>query len=381
MQRSKRQRKKRKPRQKRFRRFALTREGRVFLAVALGVGLAAVNTGNNLLYLVLGLMLSLLLLSGTLSDLVLWRISVKRWVPRRIFAATPIPIEIALTNHKRSLPSYALEIEDRLEGEARAPRRCFFLKVSGGTTQLAVYERTFDARGEATLDQIVVASQHPFGLIEKRRRHRRPETVVVFPQLVPVTLREVVGLGAGAEGSSQAAGRGTETLALRDYREGDEARSIHWGRSATLDRFVVRERARDRRGKLILRVDNAKPSSSLAHDDAAWSEGFERAVSKAASLARAALQQGFAVQVQLRGSSSAWTLPSASPDGIFRFLALAQPIAEAGQSFERASRDAMVRVLPIASVGDGHAEGGPSTRDALVHSDALYPVETLGAEP
>ena len=48
-----------------------TPEGLIFLLMTLGVGMGAVNTGNNLLYLVLGLMLSLILLSGMLSDVVL----------------------------------------------------------------------------------------------------------------------------------------------------------------------------------------------------------------------------------------------------------------------------------------------------------------------
>ena len=42
--------------------------GRVFLLMTLGVGVAAVNTGNNLLYLALSLNLSLILLSGVLSE-------------------------------------------------------------------------------------------------------------------------------------------------------------------------------------------------------------------------------------------------------------------------------------------------------------------------
>jgi uncharacterized protein (DUF58 family) len=59
------------------RKFRLTREGRVFLFVTIGVGFAAVNTANNLLYLVLGLLLSLLLVSGVLSDLALWKLRVR----------------------------------------------------------------------------------------------------------------------------------------------------------------------------------------------------------------------------------------------------------------------------------------------------------------
>ena len=62
----------------RRRRFSLTRQGKGYVFVTIGVGIAAVNTGNNLLYLILGLLLSLLLVSGTLSDLALYQLRAKR---------------------------------------------------------------------------------------------------------------------------------------------------------------------------------------------------------------------------------------------------------------------------------------------------------------
>jgi hypothetical protein len=45
-----------------------TRAGWSFFAITFGVGFDALNTGNNLLYLVLSLMLAFLVLSGALSE-------------------------------------------------------------------------------------------------------------------------------------------------------------------------------------------------------------------------------------------------------------------------------------------------------------------------
>ena len=306
--------------------FRLTREGKIFLAVCLGVGLAAVNTGNNLLYLVLGLMLSLLLVSGTLSDLVLWRIGVSRHLPRQLFAGVPMAVEIELRNRKRRLPSYALEVEDRTEGEVDAVRRCFFLKVSGEATQRAAYPRTPPGRGVLHFEEVVVTSRHPFGLIEKRRYLECAQDAVVYPALVPVSLEAVVGAGAGRDEVVDAPGRGTDVRGLRDYREGDEARSIHWRRSAALDRFVVRERSREGRGRLALRLDQMRP----ADGGDPWEAGFERRISRAASLVRAALDAGFAVEVVVRGARSPLVSASAAPDPIFRFLAFLEAIEEPG---------------------------------------------------
>jgi len=339
-------------RNQRRREFRLTREGKIFLAVVLGVGLAAVNTGNNLLYLVLGLMLSLLLVSGTLSDLVLWKVSVRRHLPKRVFAGVPMAVELELRNHKKRTPSYALEVVDIAIGETGAPRRCFFLKVSPAGKQRAIYRRKPAERGWLRFDEVVLVTRHPFGLIEKRRRRRCEGEVLVFPALVPVGLSEIPGIGAGRDELIDAPGRGAEIRGLRDYREGDEARAIHWRRSAALDRFVVRERSKEGRGRLTLRLDQARPASAAE----AWTAELERRISRAASLAQAALAAGFAVEVAVRGGRSPTVLGARVADPIFRYLALLVPIdAAEAPDFPSAPRGALVyevRDPPMAEVAE-----------------------------
>ena len=61
-----------------------TRAGWVFFGLTFGVGFAALNTGNNLLYLVLSLMLAFLVLSGALSESALRGITVQRILPGEI---------------------------------------------------------------------------------------------------------------------------------------------------------------------------------------------------------------------------------------------------------------------------------------------------------
>ena len=318
--------KKKRKRKRRRRGFRLTKEGKIFLAVCFGVGLAAVNTGNNLLYLVLGLMLSLLLVSGTLSDLVLWKMSVERHLPKRLFAGVPMAVELELHNHKKRAPSYALEVVDLAVGETETPRSCFFLKVRASAKQRAVYRRSPAERGWLRFDEVVLTSRHPFGLIEKRRHRRCKGEALVYPALVPVVLSEIPGLSAGRDEVIDAPGRGAEVRGLRDFREGDEARAIHWRRSAALDRFVVRERSREGRGRLTLRLDQARPEEPAE----SWAADLERRISRAASLAQAALAAGFAVEIVVRGGRSPTVLGGGPPDPIFRYLALLEPVDASG---------------------------------------------------
>ncbi|MEO7331683.1 MAG: hypothetical protein ABI193_24120, partial [Minicystis sp.] len=123
------------------RKLKVTREGKYYLGITLGVGFAAINTGNNLLYLLLGMLLSLMLVSGVMSDLSLRRLTVTRRLPVRAQVGRAHLVEIEVYNHKKRVPSYAIEVEDLRAGQP-ADKRCFFLKISPSSAQVAAYRRT-----------------------------------------------------------------------------------------------------------------------------------------------------------------------------------------------------------------------------------------------
>ena len=82
------------------RKLKFTREGKYYLGITLGVGFAAINTGNNLLYLLLGMLLSLIVVSGVMSDLSLRRLTVTRRLPVRAQVGRAHLVEIEVYNHK-----------------------------------------------------------------------------------------------------------------------------------------------------------------------------------------------------------------------------------------------------------------------------------------
>src|SRR5664279_5466064 len=120
------------------RRLRITREGKYFLGITFGVGVAAINTANNLLYLLLGLFLSLIVISSLMSESTLRGLRVTRRLPRRAQVGRPHQVEIEVYNEKAHIPSYAIETEDVRFGQP-ADKRCFFLKVSAHSTQIAAY--------------------------------------------------------------------------------------------------------------------------------------------------------------------------------------------------------------------------------------------------
>ena len=303
------------------RRFRLTREGRAFLFVTVGVGLAAVNTANNLLYLVLGLLLSLLLVSGVLSDLALWKLQVKRRLPARLFAGRRTLIDVALLNEKRWLPSVSVEAIDEIEGvDSEAAR----FVVAPGKTEVGSYHFESARRGLFELGTIRVLTRYPFGLIEKGYTTFLPDEIVVYPKLLEHVAAPALRPMDGDAAPIHQTGRGSEFAgSVRFYREGDEARDIHWKRTASRGELVVREHEQDSSALVTLSVDNLVPSG--LDDEGAWHERFETSVSEVATLASVYLAQGISVQVQSSNSVSPLVPGGTPPDPIWRFLALLTP--------------------------------------------------------
>jgi uncharacterized protein (DUF58 family) len=281
-----------------------------------------VNTANNLLYLVLGLLLSLLLVSGVLSDLALWRLQVERKLPSRMFAGQRSLIEVSLLNEKRWLASVSVEAMDEIDGAEAEPAR--FLRIGPGQTEVRSYGFQAERRGMSALGGMRVLTRYPFGLIEKGYTLFQPDELVVYPKLVDRLAVTPVLPITGDMAPIHRTGRGSEFAgSVRFFREGDEARDIHWRRTASRGDLVVREHEQETSALVTLMVDNAMPAG--IRDEAAWRERFEREISEVATLASAYLAQGVSVRVQAADRVSPLVAGGAPPDPVWRFLALLEP--------------------------------------------------------
>jgi len=303
------------------RRLKTTREGRYLIAITFAVGVLAINTANNLLYLVLGLLLSLIIVSGILSEISLSSLTVARRLPPRAQVGRPHLVEIEVYNHKRRLPSYAIEIEDLRAGQP-ADKRCFFLKISPRSAQIAAYRRTPARRGRDRHVGFRVATRFPFGLFEKSRELAAAGDLVIYPAVDPVRLPpNPPGELAGTHLTSTR-GTGDEIIALRPLRESDDPRDIYWRKSTLAGHLVVRERPRDTRRDAELHLDDTYPGPAPTPD---FQARFELAIREAASHAVAHLKRGDPVRLTLTSGARLRTDPSSGADPLLRFLALLEP--------------------------------------------------------
>lgn len=276
------------------RRLRFTREGKYYIGITIGVGFAAVNTGNNLLYLVLGLLLSLVILSGVLSEIALRGLEFRRRLPRRAFVSTPALIEVEVYNRKRYAPSYSIEVEDRIE-DRRTDKRCYFLKVSPGARQTAAYRRVSPVRGVERYLALRVATRFPFGLFEKWREVEMPAEHVVFPSPWPRVGSQTSLLIAGDLVSHEDRGHG-EVDGVRELVDGDPVRDIHWAKTAAVGKLIARERRREGARAVRIEVQNRIDTDEVStHRERA--QRIEDDIRRAAGRALEALRGGATVQL------------------------------------------------------------------------------------
>ena len=258
------------------------------------MGLAAMNTQANLLFGVFGLMIGILLISGVVSRVVLRKLSVHRQLPKHGVVGEPVWVTFEVTNEKRYWPSLSVCIAelDGVEGFTRQPQY-YLLHAAPKMTATVPVELIPKRRGIAQFDHFQLSTSFPFGFVKRAIISRHKETMCVFPALAEVDPR-VIAMCRSADHIGEAvrpqAGGMDEFYGLREYRPGDNPRSIYWRRSARTGVLVAKDMARVSPPRLLILVDTYLPDVSIEAQSL-----VERVIAMAGSLATAGLERELSV--------------------------------------------------------------------------------------
>jgi uncharacterized protein (DUF58 family) len=268
--------------------FKVNREGLIYFGVTVLIGLSAVNTGNNLLFIVLSTMLASIVISGVASRITLAGLHLSVDFPDRLFARQRSLATVTLTNGKRWLPSFSICVEPTLQsGPCITLDRIYFPFLPASFSQKQRMELFFDRRGKYSQTSIRISTRFPFGFITKWVELPHSRELIVFPSIEPVdSFFEILPLISG-EFESYLKGRGMDLYALRDYAVTDSARTIHWKASARAESLKVKEFSREDERRLVLIFDAKTNGIPMAEPSR-----FERAVSLCACLARHFFDEG-----------------------------------------------------------------------------------------
>ena len=294
----------------------LTSEGTRFLLFTLGIGIAAINTGNNLFYLLLAMMLSLIIISGLLSEHSLRRLEFRRHLPDLITVNEPTTATLSVTNRNAHIPSFSLHLLDVVESND-VDRGLSIRHLPPQRSELLSYPLVATKRGWTKLDGIRAQTLFPFGLFLKRALYPMDSQILVGPQIKPMAVRFVDDLIA--QGHSQSLprrGQGTELHNLRLYQQGDDSRAIHWMSTARTSQLIVRETEAEDQRRLTVMLSTVAPD----HRDVL----FERSVTLVASLLWELSQRSYAIRLVVGASDSGFGSEPMHFWTILRLLALCE---------------------------------------------------------
>ena len=298
-------------------RYELTREGALYILFVLVVGIAALNTGNNLLFIIVAAMLAAVLVSGVASTVVLFGLSLNVTLPEHVFAGKPCIGSITLRNTGR-LPSFSvsvvpekpkkrrvwkwqktelgippfrpaerqwfrvpdLQLRPLPPKELRPPileRPVYFPYLRPRHSESSAVELKFPRRGRYVQDALGVATRFPFSFITKTRVMPFERELIVLPAVEET--QEFLTILPTLRGEFEVfvAGRGYDLYRLRQFADGDAARHIDWKATARSRTVMVREFTREDERKLKIVFDN--PAREAVSE-----EDYEAAVRLTASL-------------------------------------------------------------------------------------------------
>jgi len=347
--------------------FHVTREGMAYLGVALIISVAALNTTNNLLFIVLAAMLAAIVVSGFASAAVLRGLQLEIAMPERAFAARPVLARVRLANPRRWMSAFSVRVATSVgkkkkpkptwewhKTEFAFPRRnpwvhlpdytlrrkiepekppeifdkpVYFTYIPPGLTGEIPVELNFPRRGRYAQDTFFVATRFPFSFLVKSRRVRLSRELLIYPALLEESdFFDVLPMITG-DFVSMARGRGSDLYRIREHTPEDPARFVDWKATAKTGALKVREFTREDERRLRIVFDNAAPG-------AVPEALYERAVSKAASLAWHFAGENIDLTFLGRGDDGLTDLHS-----FLAYLAVVQP----------AEGDSMLESLPFSN--------------------------------
>jgi uncharacterized protein (DUF58 family) len=299
--------------------YEVTRVGIFYFVGIVLIAIAALNTGNNLLYIIVAALLGAILVSGVASAVVLRGIELDVRLPEHVFAGQSITAKITLHNPRR-IPSFSVSVVPIRQKEPgqhwrwmpstfgfppsrprekqwiRLPDRnlrrvvetspppgifqgaAYFPYLSAGARQTADLDLRFEHRGRYQEKTFGLATRFPFAFLTKTRRVPLSREIIVYPSVeLTDQFFEILPLISG-EFESFVRGRGYDLYRIREYLPEDSARHVDWKATAKSGSLKVREFSREDERKVRIVFDN--PGAGLISE-----KSYENAVALAASLA------------------------------------------------------------------------------------------------
>ena len=271
----------------------ITASGWVFILISFMVGLAAIQSNLPMVFVLFGMMLGAIAISALFARLSFTGMKIRRKVPGRVWQNDQLYFEYKLINRNRFLPCIGTKIaEARFHDKTTSSFNCFCVYSPADEISSAGRWVWASRRGKLELDVLTASTVFPFGLTKILRTFSATEQIIIWPAkgklLVDLLHHGAQKAPTGSPGRKQ--GGQDEFIGLREYRQGDSMRWIHWRKSATRSAPVVIEKAHPSPEKLFLIFDLPVAVQTDGHENPC-----EKFLRFGATLIDQALKRGYVV--------------------------------------------------------------------------------------
>jgi uncharacterized protein (DUF58 family) len=330
--------------------YKFTREGAVYLAMIVVITVAALNTGNNLLFIILSCLLAGILASGVMSRIVLQGLELELSLPDHLFAGQPVLARLRLENRKQFSPTFSVTVSGRADLRPKRGRRPLptapailiqdvyvpYLPRRSSTSPDVML--TFPKRGNYSQESFRVSTRFPFGFIRKTRSIPCGREVLVLPSVQPTEKFFEVLPRLGAELDSYLKGHSHDLYAIRDYQQSDSARLVDWKATARVRQLKVREFTREDDRRLRLVFDPWVPDTNPE-----TLESFEKTVTLCACLAWYFYETGATISFATDGFETPMSPAGQILYPILEKLALVVPVPAPAPSLDHLLPDSSMQ--------------------------------------
>lgn len=249
--------------------FSLPKEGIIFLVMMFAFFIGAMMGQSNLLLLIFSMMAGAFVVNGSVGYNMLRKIQITRKIPNHVMVGCPVSIAITLRNNKRLFPSFLMGIKDTIRNRTELINgNVLFLHVPQNDERTTQYQLCPMRRGKYLFGPAQIFTRFPLGFVERGLLVDSPQEMVVYPRLGTLQSSWKRILRSSTHLTQQTRFRSgnmdDEFHHIREYRSGDDPRTIHWKTTARRNELMVREFRESRDRDLILFLDlwaPAKPSA------------------------------------------------------------------------------------------------------------------------
>jgi uncharacterized protein (DUF58 family) len=271
------------------------------VALAAAVLLPAILAVLSPSFALLCLALDLALVALVLADFALApgpaALAVRRRVEPVLSSGVPNPVTLELEARGGAGRHLQGEVRDvPPAGMASTGHRFRFALTPVRPAASFRYRLTPPVRGDAAFGDVHVRLEGPLGLCARQLRIEAAEAVKVYPDLTALTRTALELVHAAQDVAVRPMRRpdeGREFESLREYREGDDYRTIDWKVSARRARTVVRVHQPERDQPVMLLVDCGRHMAG----EVGGRRKLDYAVDAALKLAKVSLDRGDLVGV------------------------------------------------------------------------------------